>query len=91
MRVVMAANPKEARLEVEPTASTSPGAQSGGRRPCWVSLAANSIPHSSAVAVSAACEAKRLLRKHVEKSRRGRHYNTHDHKEICLPEGSHPE
>jgi hypothetical protein len=34
MRVVMAANPKEAKLEVEPTASTSAGAQSGGRRPC---------------------------------------------------------
>jgi hypothetical protein len=91
MRVVMAANPKEARLEVEPTASTSAGAQSGGRRPCWVSLAANSIQHSSADAVSAACKAKRPLRKQMKRSRRGRHYNTRDHKEGCLPEGSHPE
>ena len=91
MRVVTAANPKEARLVVDPTASTSAGAQSGGRRPCWVSLAANSIPHSSAEAVSAACEAKRPLRKHVKRSSRGRHYNTREHTEICLPEGSHPE
>ena len=91
MRVVMAANPREARLEVEPTASTSAGAQSGGRRPCWVSLAANSIPHSSADAVSAACEAKRPLRKQMKTSGRGRHYITHDHKEICLPEGSRQE
>jgi hypothetical protein len=91
MRVVTAANPKEARLVVDPTANTSAGAQSGGRRPCWVSLAANSIPHSSAEAVSAACEAKRPLRKHVKRSRRGRHYNTREHTEICLPEGSHPE
>ncbi len=91
MRVVMAANPREARLEVEPTASTSAGAQSGGRRPCWVSLAANLMPHSSVDAVSAACEAKRPLRKQMERSGRGRHYTTHDHKEICLPEGSHPE
>ena len=91
MSVVTAANPKEARLVVDPTARTSAGAQSGGRRPCWVSLAANSIPHSSADAVSAACEAKRPLRKHVKKSRRGRHYNTHEQTEVCLPEGSHPE
>ncbi len=54
MRVVTAANPKEARLVVDPTANTSAGAQSVGRRPCWVSLAANSMPHSSAEAVSAA-------------------------------------
>ncbi len=67
MRVVTAARPKEARLVVEPMASTSAGAQSGGRRPCWVSLAANSIQHSSADAVSAACEAKRPLRKTREK------------------------
>ncbi len=87
MSVVTAANPKEARLVVDPTARTSAGAQSGGQRPCWVSLAANSIPHSSADAVSAACEAKRPLRK----SRRGRHYNTREHTEVCLPEGSHPE
>ncbi len=91
MSVVTAANPKEARLVVDPTARTSAGAQSGGRRPCWVSLAANSIPHSSADAVSAACEAKRPLRKCVKKSRRGRHYNTREHTEVCLPEGSHPE
>ncbi len=70
MSVVTAANPKEARLVVDPTANTSAGAQSGGRRPCWVSLAANSIPHSSADAVSAACEAKLPLRKHVKRSRR---------------------
>jgi hypothetical protein len=91
MRVVMAANPREARLEVEPTASTSAGAQSGGRRPCWVSLAANSMPHSSADAVRAACEAKRSLRKQMKTSGRGRHYIKNDHKEICLPEGSRQE
>jgi len=91
MSVVTAANPKEARLVVDPTARTSAGAQSRDRRPCWVSLAANSIPHSSADAVSAACEAERPLRKHVKKSRRGRHYNTRKHTEVCLPEGSHPE
>ncbi len=62
MRVVTAANPKEARLVVDPTARTSAGAQSGGRRPCWVSLAASSIPQYSAVAVSTACKAKRPLR-----------------------------
>ena len=58
MRVVTAANPKEARLVVDPTASTSAGAQLGGRRPCWVSLAASSIPHSSADSVRTACKAK---------------------------------
>jgi hypothetical protein len=62
MRVVTAANPKEARLVVDPTARTFAGAQSGGRRPCCVSLAANSIPHSSADAVRTACKAKRPLR-----------------------------
>ncbi len=67
MRVVTAANPKEARLVVDPTANASAGAQSGGRGPCWVSLATSSIPHSSADAVSAACEAKRPLRKHGKK------------------------